>query len=146
MASREDFEKDLPDDVNVVTDDIDALKINPMVIHLVTKEMKRQDKAKAQRDELGVPADPTTQVVSPQRTIRCLSFIDCSCLLCHTLYSQFRSLRPALEEESYSNEYRKRGLCLILEHDEFKPSMRLSGRRGSEVSLEKVHLIRTHLG
>lgn len=59
-------------------------------------------------------ADPATQVISLQRVVK--------------------KVRPAMEEDCYADDHKKRGLCLIFEHDTFRPDMCLSPRKGSEVS------------
>ena len=60
------------------------------------------------------PADPSTQVPPLQK-------------------SAAREVRAGLLEECYPTDHANRGVCLILEHDTFRPDMSLSPRKGSEV-------------
>ena len=50
------------------------------------------------------------------------------------------------DEECYYGGHRHRGICLILEHDEFKPSLQLSERKGSEVDLKAANATFSKLG
>ena len=60
------------------------------------------------------PASPSTQVPPLQR-------------------STVREIRAGLVEECYPTDNANRGVCLIFEHDTFRPDMNLSPRKGSEV-------------
>ena len=47
--------------------------------------------------------------------------------------STVRETRAGLVEECYPTDNANRGVCLIFEHDTFRPDMNLSPRKGSEV-------------
>jgi hypothetical protein len=51
-----------------------------------------------------------------------------------------------IEEECYVTDHERRGICLIIENDEFQPNLQLSGRRGSEVDLKAANDCFTNLG
>jgi hypothetical protein len=57
-----------------------------------------------------------------------------------------RTVAASLEEECYVTDHEKRGICLIIENDQFQPSLQLSGRRGSEVDLKAANDTFTNLG
>ncbi len=90
----------------------DALRINPMVVSFVTREQQNKTVSKTkEKDTKRHDIDDlhTVELLAPQKIVR--------------------ETRPATEEECYSTEYQARGICLVLEHDEFKPSMHLSSRK-----------------
>ncbi len=64
------------------------------------------------------PANPRTQVPKPRKPLK--------------------RVRPETEEVCYSSDNTKRGICLIFEHDTFRPDMNLSARKGSEVDLKSA--------
>ena len=50
------------------------------------------------------------------------------------------------EEECYSTDNRRRGICFVISNDDFHPSLRLSERKGSEVDLKGVEATFQNLG
>ena len=50
------------------------------------------------------------------------------------------------DEDCYYAGNKHRGICLILENDEFKPSLQLSDRKGSEVDLKSANATFSKLG
>ena len=96
--------------VTHLEDETDAIKMNPMVFQLLRTNTKKETPANKEMDQLEVPVKSGSQKPVVQRSVTRMS-------------------RPQ-EEVCYFTGYAKRGTCLILEWDEFRADLGLSGRKG----------------
>ncbi|TRY74484.1 hypothetical protein TCAL_01321, partial [Tigriopus californicus] len=111
--------------IDVAQDDVDAIKFSPLVVQLVTTKPKKDDPPSCTSSGT-IVAPPGTQVPSHQRAIR--------------------RVMPAIEEDCYNTKHEERGLCLILEHDEFRPQLNMSNRKGSEMDLKALTSLFNRMG
>ena len=76
-------------------DVVDALRINPFLLSKHPKNEERRMSPKLKRNVIPVVQKPTMRLSKP------------------------------IEEECYSVENERRGICLVLEHDTFSPNLQL---------------------
>lgn len=99
-----------PDDLDLSNDQADALRINPLVIHLASREAEKRKRVSEQ---------PRT---SPRLSVR--------------PHVTRYSIENVAGEDCYPTDYPERGTCLIIEYDAFKPQLGLAGRKGSDADVK----------
>lgn len=130
MASNESNSVSKSSQTNL-EDMADALRINPFLAQKSNKKVvelskKSCDNVKEENKQVDKIEEPKIVPKPLQRFVEKMS-------------------EPSLEA-CYPMDNKKRGICLIIEHDTFSPNLQLSNRKGSEVDLHATNEVFTQLG